>query len=238
VKRGFTLLEVMVAIAILGIGLTMILTAQTGLFSSADRAAKLSFAVGLARCKMNEVEVELLRDGFPLTDQNEEGPCCEDDESAFRCTWDVTSVMLPDVGSSGGSGSDAGAGAGPDPIGALMGARESLGSGQTEDAVSALSSLIPEGSSAGAGPSLGAGALAPLAMGFIWPDLKTMLEASIRKVTVTVRWREGSSERELAVSQYLTNPQQGGFLTDDSEGGEEDEGGGIGGSSGMPPGRP
>ena len=43
--RAFTLLEVMVAVAILGLGLTVILTAQTGLFSSSKRAAQLSEAV-------------------------------------------------------------------------------------------------------------------------------------------------------------------------------------------------
>ena len=48
-SAAFTLLEVMVAVAILGLGLTVILTAQTGLFSSTKRAGQLSQAVGLAR---------------------------------------------------------------------------------------------------------------------------------------------------------------------------------------------
>ena len=64
---AFSLLEVMVAVAILGLGLTVILTAQTGLFSSAKRAAQLSQAVGLARCKMAEVELQLLKEGYQLT---------------------------------------------------------------------------------------------------------------------------------------------------------------------------
>ena len=45
-SSGFTLLEVMIAVAILGLGLTVILTAQTGLFSSSKRAATMSQAVG------------------------------------------------------------------------------------------------------------------------------------------------------------------------------------------------
>ena len=36
-----------------------------------------------------------------------------------------------------------------------------------------------------------------------------MLEASIRKVSVTVTYKEGKFERELLVTQYVTNPQQG-----------------------------
>ena len=58
--RGFTLLEVLVAVAILGLGLTMILSSQVGLFSSASRGEHLTVATNLARCKMAELEVDLL----------------------------------------------------------------------------------------------------------------------------------------------------------------------------------
>ena len=62
-SAAFSLLEVMVAVAILGLGLTVILTAQTGLFSSAKRAAQLSQAVGLAR---NQVVVAPAHQRFPF----------------------------------------------------------------------------------------------------------------------------------------------------------------------------
>ena len=51
--RGFTLLEVMVAVAILGLGLTAILSAQTGVFASSAHARNLSVATGLARAAGN-----------------------------------------------------------------------------------------------------------------------------------------------------------------------------------------
>ena len=51
--------------------------------------------------------------------------------------------------------------------------------------------------------------LASYAMRAVYPELKPMLEASIRKVTVTVSWKEGKQERDLEVVQYLTNPTQG-----------------------------
>jgi hypothetical protein len=38
-----------------------------------------------------------------------------------------------------------------------------------------------------------------------------MLEASIRKVTVTVTWKEGNNERDLVVTQFVANPMQGGL---------------------------
>src|SRR5262249_6670152 len=49
--RGFTLLEVLVAIAILGLGLTAILSAQTGLFASSMYAEHVSSSIGLLRCR-------------------------------------------------------------------------------------------------------------------------------------------------------------------------------------------
>jgi len=51
--------------------------------------------------------------------------------------------------------------------------------------------------------------LAPMMMSMVYPTLKPMLEASIRKVSVTVSYKEGKFERELLVTQYVTNPQQG-----------------------------
>ncbi len=240
-SAAFSLLEVMVAVAILGLGLTVILTAQTGLFSSAKRAAQLSQAVGLARCKMSEIEVQLLKEGYQLTTDNEEGPCCEDEDAKdMRCKWTVASVMLPELAMGGGAdagmGSSMGMGsagegeAASDPLQKLSEGldktKSDFGSGNTTDAVGGLMSMA-SGMSAGAGPSMGAGALAPMAMSMVYPQLKGMLEASIRKVTVQVLWKDGSTDRDLTVVQYLTNPQQGGLLA-------VDEGmGGSGGAAGV-----
>ena len=55
-SSGFTLLEVLVAIAILGLGLTVILSSQAGLFSSASRGEHLTAASNLLRCKMSRIK--------------------------------------------------------------------------------------------------------------------------------------------------------------------------------------
>lgn len=225
--RAFTLLEVMVAVAILGLGLVTLLTAQTGLFSSARRAATLSEAVGLARCKMSEIEEHLLRQGFQLTAEDEEGPCCEDEESAVQCRWSIAPVMLPEFSMS--SGADAGAGdeeSGGLTLEGLGQAKEGLAKGDTAGAVGELQGMMGSGVAAG-GPSMGAGALAPLAMGLVYPQLKAMLEASIRRVTLRVFWMEGSTERDFTITQYITNPQAGGFLA------EDESAAGAGGASGT-----
>jgi general secretion pathway protein I len=198
--RGFTLLEVLVAIAILGLALTVILSSQVGLLSSAQRARYLTVATSLVRCKMSEVEAKLLKDGYQLTDVNDEGPCCEDEETqGYHCSWKVETIELPDMAEMGDASSASGDGG---PLGALLDLKSNL---DLDGGMAALSSL---GGSFGDG---GMGSLAPLLMSFVYPSLKPMLEASIRKVTVSVTWKEGALERTLDVTQFVTDPQQGGL---------------------------
>jgi len=77
-------------------------------------------------------------------------------------------------------------------------------------------------------------------MGMVYPSLKPLMEASIRRVTVTVKWHEGPNARELSLVQYLTNPQRGGFAAGDmpfGDGGAPLPGlGGPGGPGGPPAG--
>ena len=185
-QRGFTLLEVLVAIAILGLGLTVILSSQVGLFSSAQRAETLSVATNLARCKMSEEEVELLTKGYPLVESHDEGECCEDEDSrGFRCEWKVERVELPQPqelsGGDGGLGDQGGLGA----LGALATVQQTNGAALgTDGGIGGLASLL-SGAAAGGGTQ----GMAPLVMSLVYPDLKPMLEASIRKVTVKVLWK-------------------------------------------------
>ena len=217
-SRGFTLLEVLVALAILGLGLTSILSAQAGLFASSARSAFVTAASNLARCKLSEVEVKLLREGYQLTEQKGEGNCCEDeDESTFTCNWIVEPVILPEMNMSlnqdGGTSSapagssflsgfnpsdTSGLGAG-NPLGALGGLVPGLGG--TNSPFGMLSS--------GSGSGAGLGGLATMALSIVYPTLKPMLEASIRRVTVSVKWHEGVSKRDFSVVEYVTNPMQG-----------------------------
>src|SRR5689334_21249924 len=84
--RGFTLIEVLVAVAILGLGLTAILAAQAGTFASVGHAKHLSQASGLLRCKMSEVEEDLRVNGFDIQDVENSGPCCDGtDDMLMTC---------------------------------------------------------------------------------------------------------------------------------------------------------
>lgn len=232
-RAGFTLLEVLVAVAILGLGLTMILSSQVGLFSSASRAEHLTIATNLARCRMTEVELELVQEGYPLIDETDEGPCCADeDEPGYRCTTKVERIELPQPSSL--PESDGGFGSPDDqsgPFAVLSRLSQESATGASGDPAS-LQEIAQEIGSA----SMASG-LAPMVLGMVYPDLKLMLEASIRKVTVIVRWKEGSREKDFSLTQYVTNPQQGGL--DLADGGMPDAGGldGLQGLQGLQPGR-
>ncbi|HEY6727313.1 MAG TPA: prepilin-type N-terminal cleavage/methylation domain-containing protein [Polyangiaceae bacterium] len=218
-RRGFTLLEVLVAISILGLGLTVILSSQTGMFASAVHSEKLTHAVFLARCKMTETELELMTDGYPLIDQNDSGKCCEDDDSEYTCSWRVEKIELPQPGSfvpPEGEGADPDAGLGDvpgtvDPA-ELGGNLSALSAVQGLENPSGLPGQDPLNSLAALGSEDGAAGIGAMVMTLVYPELKPMLEASIRKVTVTVHWKEGTNDKDFSVTQYVTDPQEGGLL--------------------------
>ncbi len=253
-RRGFTLLEIMVAVAILGLGLTAILSAQAGAFASAAHARHLSQATGLVRCKMLEVEEDLLRNGFQVTDVAADGPCCDGDEAVpMHCAWRVEAPVLPtpeygqmdltsnfDPSSLGplaglmqpggakdmfGSGSNVtdiaqqlfGSGTPPpDVAGLLPGA--SAGTGATPVGVDAGAGLLtdPNAPPVPGGPSANPmDQISGMVMGMVYPDLKTYFEASTRRVTIDLTWREGARSYTLTVEQWIAQPQQG--IPDDTD---------------------
>jgi general secretion pathway protein I len=214
-KRGFSLLEVMVAMAILGLTLTVILSAQGGLAASNRSAANMGQAVTLGRCKMTELEEYLIKMGYPEIDQIESGvACCESETpEQFSCDTKVEKIELPNM-NAGNSLGDGGS------LLPSAGGSAGLPPGLTNPGGGPGLDLSGDGGLQGLGQQVagqfgvgGAGAqgLLSTVMGFLYPSIKPMYEQSIRRVTVTVRWKEGPNQRELPLTQFLTNPQRGGF---------------------------
>lgn len=222
-RRAFTLLEVMVAVAILGLSLTVILSAQAGLYAASSRGYYEGMAIGMVRCKMGELEEEFLRVGYQELDVSERGECCgEQTFPGMECEWKVERVELPepasfeesnpagtgadlDLGTNLTSGTSTSSQSSTGPLGALFAAGANDGQAIKEGGLGALTSMLGESASSGVA------GLAPMVMGIVYPSLKPMLEASIRKVTVTVRWKQGLQDRDLEVVQYVTNPMRGGL---------------------------
>jgi hypothetical protein len=73
----------------------------------------------------------------------------------------------------------------------------------------------------------GAGAQGLLSMAFsiVYPSLKPLLESGIRRVTVTIHWKEGLTARDFTLTQYVTNPSRAGLLSAMLDGGALGEGG-------------
>jgi general secretion pathway protein I len=268
-NRGFTLLEVLVAVAILGLGLTAILSAQAGAFASAAHARNISQATGLLRCKMSEVEEHLYREGFQDTDETGSGPCCEgnDDPPNMKCTWHADRPQFPEakfgdlnLGSAlGGSGGPGGPGGALGLLAGASGSASPLGSASSIGDVAGLlasanaqaltpsappgmppltdPSLAPSGSPSGMPSGLLAGmpsgihgspdlvpggsdpmmgGLASIAMSFVYPSLKLLFEASTRRITATLTFREGKKEYTIDVIEWFAVPQLGLVPADDS----------------------
>jgi general secretion pathway protein I len=244
-RRGFSLLEVMVAVALFGAVVTIILSAQTGLVASNRTAANMSQAIELGRCRMSELEEKQLKLGFPEIEERDSNPiCCDDKEvPGFSCEWQVERVILPQATQLGG---DAG-------LSSILGGGLGLGSGGVPGIPSGLPTGLPAGIPTGLisnplggaqldldaglqniGTSLqqatgGAGMSGLLSMAFtmVYPSLKPLLEVAIRRITVIVKWREGINTRDFTLVQYVTNPARAGLLAALADAGATGDGGGL-----------
>lgn len=195
---GFTLLEVMVAIAILALALSAIFSSEAGAIKIATRSRKMGVATLLARCKMGEIEEQIAKDGLPAVFASGSDKCCEGSAiDGYTCDWEIDPIVLPDdmfptgdeKGVPGKAGSDMPSKAGPsepakDPLSALA----------DVDATDALS-----------GGDVGG--FASMAMSYAYPVLKPAFEGQIRRATVTVRWQEGSAKHDFDVTQYVVADQ-------------------------------
>lgn len=215
--RGFTLIEVLVAVAILGLGLTAILTAQAGTFASVGHAKALSQSSGLMRCKMSELEEDLRTNGFDLQDVEDSGPCCDGaDNLGMTCTWRVERPTFPeprygdlnldaslDIGPGSGK---AGGGKGglADALGSLSPSKAELPqTGSVSDVAGAL---------ADSGGGIADGAT-QMMMSIVYPEIQQIFQSGTRRITVTITWNEGRVPFTSEVVQWVTNARAAGVVS-------------------------
>jgi general secretion pathway protein I len=244
--RGFSLLEVLVAVALFGAVVTVILSAQAGLVASNRAAQNMSQAIEIGRCRMSELEEKELKLGFPEIEEKDDNTvCCDDKEvSGFSCEWQIERVTLPQVtslsGMDGGLNSILGGGLGLDAGIAALGAASPMGSVLSNPLGGAQ--LNFDGGLESMGQSLtssfmgGAGTAGLLQMVFslVYPSLKPLLETAIRRITVVIKWKEGASARDFTLVQYVTNPSRAGLLAAMADAGAFGEGGSPFGGLGIP----
>lgn len=92
-NSGFTLLEIMIALAIVSIALTALLSLGNRTIAVHDRLQKITRATLLAEHKMSEIETS---SGNVLT-QNEETGVFEEPNNAFRWRVDYSETPLPSI---------------------------------------------------------------------------------------------------------------------------------------------
>ena len=94
--RGFTLIEVLIALAILASSLTILLGTMAASGQQAAFSNDLTVASALARSKMVDVEYEIMEEGFQSDDQMLSGDFA--DEGHPEITWeaDIQVVEIPE----------------------------------------------------------------------------------------------------------------------------------------------
>lgn len=194
--RGFTLLEVIVAIAILGLALTAIFSSEVGASNVAQRAKRQNVATTLARCKMAEIEELISIEGLPLVEKEDSDNCCEHAPvEGFECEWLIERVVLPEFGT-----------------------EEALDEDEEQEDVTdeqrnrellneSYESIVEEGGTPESIVAGEAGNLSMMALQLAYPLLKPFLEEQVRRATVSVRWREGEQQRGFDVVQFLVSDQ-------------------------------
>lgn len=187
--RGFTLLEVMVAMAILALSLTAAFEVVGGAMQNHLRARKLELATILARGKLAEVEAKFEEDGFRDFDQSEDGTFDEEGHPEVR--WEVkTTKPTVDLGADG-------------VIKALTGA---------DGGLMGLLGMAPDAKGAGGGPatdaaaSLAASPMAQAAKGMIDQQLTVLgeeIKKGVRQVRLTVSWEDGKATESFTVATTM-----------------------------------
>jgi general secretion pathway protein I len=200
-SSGFTLLEVLVAVAILGLSLTAIMSAQYSAVVGVSHARNMSAAVGLVRCKMSELEQLLREEGFQENEISDDGPCCEGDSSDVSCEWRIEKPLFPEA-----ELGELNLNTELEGLGNLLPGNDSktpspAGTSAVADALSGQGDLAAMAAG-------GVGGIASMVMSMVYPDLRRLLEASTRRISVTVRWQQGKRSYDFKVVQWVARPQQ------------------------------
>tara|TARA_B100000609_G_scaffold192094_1_gene181628 strand:+ start:2058 stop:2762 length:705 start_codon:yes stop_codon:yes gene_type:complete len=199
-EAGFTLLEVLVSIAILAMGFMVLLDSQGGSVKMTLYAKNLTVATQLARAKIaqlqQQIEDKKLRFGLDKSvckdgDFNEEGS----EFKKFKWKYCIKKVefatpdQLPGLGGGGGGGDGEGGGEKGGQAQAMMAA---LGIPSTGSDASSVAS--------GIGSALG-----PF-MGILKSQMKVIfeqLQESLREIQVTISWKDGREPDKLSITTHI-----------------------------------
>ena len=211
---GFTLLEVMVALAILAGALVLIGTGVAQNVRQANHARQVRTAALLIRQRMAQVEGDLYQSGFSDFAEEENGTFVDNGFPQFRWVTKAEKVELP----------------------ANLAQSATDASRKLSEATSAL------GQSSGANTKALAQATDSSMMstllssfGGVVEQVRLAMEDSVRRVTTTVYWTEAPREEKLEVTAYFVDTTKmtlgtGGGVAIPGSGGAAGTGGRFGGA--------
>lgn len=202
-RGGFTLLETMVAMAILSVALMAIFDLNAGAVSNHVYTKRLTVASLLARSKMTDLEQELYDDGFDVDDDEKSGDFSDDGWPQFK--WRAR-IIAPKTD-----------GVTPDQ---LIGAIFNLpmgGGGDSGDPMAGLAGLFGGGGGdKGSTPPGGTTTSSPMgasAMSMAQPMFTQMVDQltkAVREVHLTVYWKEGTQVESVDVVTHVVSLGPGG----------------------------
>ncbi|QSQ18626.1 prepilin-type N-terminal cleavage/methylation domain-containing protein [Pyxidicoccus parkwayensis] len=198
-NKGFTLLEVVVALAILAMALMAIFDLNAGAVANHVYTKRLTVASLLARSKMTDLEQKLYDEGFSNDDDEESGDFSEEGWTQFK--WRAR-IIAPKT-----------EGVTPDQ---LIGAIFNLPiGGDGSDPMSGLAGLFGGGSSSGGGKDGssgpqpgGASGMQGAAMGMAQPMFTQMVQQitqTVREVHLTVYWQEGTQVESIDLVTHVVS---------------------------------
>ena len=209
-QRGFTLLEVMIGLALLGLALTVLIKSAAGSIFNSEEAHMMGVVTDLGRGKMYDIEEILLKDGFSDTDQSNESEECFTDEGwpNICYSYKVEEPKLPSFdeltsmaeGKAKDAMGSAGSGSGAGSAGDLM----AMGSGGGLQN-SALGGMLGMVGMFGGSQDIDAAAGGAMIQGQ-YSMFQEVLKVSVRKVTLTLKWKVLGSDRDMRVVAFFTDP--------------------------------
>ncbi len=193
-RRGFSLLEVMVALAILALALVAVSGINANSFESSNYARSMTIATMLARSKMLDIELEIQKDGFSESEQDFKGNFSEEGYESMRWRATVRPIEV-DVSQL---------------LGPLLGGDTEIAGDQLPGQLSSMIAGLN-------GSSIEEVADAPQELGqvqellnnggmeLVFKQVGETLSRSIREITLEIEWgRENIDLESIKFVQYVT----------------------------------
>lgn len=213
-RRAFTLLEVVVALAILAMSLMAILDVNGQAVYSHVYARKLTVATLLARSKMTDLEQKLYDEGLNADDEEDAGDFSDEGWPSFK--W-RSKVIVPQTNGLPpeqlfAAVFNLGSMAGGDGSAGLLSAL--FGGGGGDLASMAKGAGLPTDATGGAAGGLGGllAGLGPMAgmLQTLLTQMTDQLTNSVREVHLTVSWKEGSLTESIDLVTHVVSLGPGG----------------------------